>query len=77
MGAGETGIAGDCVLPLAEEVKRLENGCATIQSHLKGVAPAPETLLRCPDAMCTHAQVSNGVRLGQDHCQHIYSLSAN
>lgn len=77
MGAGEAGIAGDHVLPLAEEVKRLGNGCATIQSHLKVVAPAQETLLRCPDAMCMRAQVSNGIRLRQDHYQHIYSLSAN
>lgn len=57
MGAGEAGMAGDRVLPLAEEAKRLENGCATIQSHLKVVAPAQETLLRCPDAMCMRAQV--------------------
>lgn len=57
MEVGETGIAGACVLPLVEEVKRPENGCATIQSRSKVVAPVQEILLRYPDAIYKHAQV--------------------
>lgn len=57
MEAGETGIVGACVLPLVEEVKRPENGYATIQSHPKVVAPVQEMLLRYPDAIYKHAQV--------------------
>lgn len=57
MEVGETGIVGASALPLVEEVKRLENGCATIQCHLKVGAPVQEMLLRCPDATCKHVQV--------------------
>lgn len=57
MEVGETGIVGACVLLLVEEVKRPENGCATIQSHSKVVALVQEMLLRYPDAIYKHAQV--------------------
>lgn len=40
MEVGETGIAGAGVLPLVEEVKRLENDSVIIQYHPKVVAPA-------------------------------------
>lgn len=68
MEVGETGIVGACVLPLVEEVKRPENGYATIQSHPKVVAPVQEMRLRYPDAIYKHAQVGNYVRLWQNHC---------
>lgn len=57
MEVGETGIVGAGVLLLVEEVKRLENGCATLQCHLKVVAPVQEMQLRYPDAIYKHAQV--------------------
>lgn len=59
MEVGETGIIGASALSLVEEVKRLEDGCATIQCHLKVGGPVQEMLLRCPDAICNHVQVSN------------------
>ncbi|KAB1258939.1 Hemicentin-1 [Camelus dromedarius] len=59
MEVGETGIVGAGVLPLVEEVKRLEDDCVTIQCHLKVVAPAQEMLLRYPDAISKHAQSAN------------------
>lgn len=59
MEVGETGIVGAGVLLLVEEVKRLENGCATLQCHLKVVAPVQEMQLRYPDAIYKHAQVSS------------------
>ena len=40
MEVGEAGIVGAGVLPLVEEVKRLENGNVTIRYHPKVVAPA-------------------------------------
>lgn len=57
MEVGEAGIVGASALPLVEEVKRLESGCATIQCRLKVVAPVQETLHRYPDAICKHVQV--------------------
>lgn len=57
MEVGETGIVGAGVPPLVEEVKRHENGCATIQYHLKVVAPAQAMLLRYPDVIYKYVQV--------------------
>ena len=74
MEVGETGIVGAGVPPLVEEVKRHENGCATIQYHLKVVAPAQAMLLKYPDVIYKYVQVSNYIRLWQDH---IYRLSVN
>ena len=56
MEVGETGIVGAGVPPLVEEVKRHENGCATIQYHLKVVAPARAMLLRYPDVIYKYVQ---------------------
>ena len=67
MEVGETGIVGAGVPPLVEEVTRHENGCATIQYHLKVVAPAQAMLLRYPDVIYKYVQVSNLIRLWQDH----------
>ena len=74
MGAGETGTVGACVLPLVEEGKRLENACATTQSHPTVVAPVQETRLRYPGAIYRHAQVSNQVKFWQNYCWHIHSF---
>lgn len=57
MDVGETGIVGADVLPPVEEVKRLENGCATILCRPEVVVPVLETLLRYPGAIYKHAQV--------------------
>ena len=76
MEVGETGIVGAGVPPLVEEVKRHENGCATIQYHLKVVAPARAMLLRYPDVIYKYVQVSNYIRLRQDHI-YIHSEPSN